>query len=258
MPENNEDRLLGVLRSKEVISNEPAISGWVLDPLRNCTLASRSYFNEGEYKVGATNSALFYGVDQIGSVRRAFASVGSAPAYDYDPYGVALQTTASVMDFGYAGMFSEPASQLNLTWYRAYQPQVGRWFSRDPVGEPVNSPELWFSSPDTIISAFVDQGAYPSLGASWLENGDGPQNGGLYGYVSANPLTYIDPHGLIQWLGPQSGGRICGFINNGWGFRMDYHDNPYTSNLHFHWGRLKGRDSWAGHRPWYAPWQVFY
>jgi|UPI000566943F hypothetical protein len=32
-------------------------------------------------------------VDQIGSVRRVFASTSSAPAYDYDPFGVPLQAT---------------------------------------------------------------------------------------------------------------------------------------------------------------------
>ncbi|MET3524540.1 hypothetical protein [Mesorhizobium abyssinicae] len=35
----------------------------------------------------------YYGTDNIGSVRRAFASVSTAPAYDYDPFGQSLQGT---------------------------------------------------------------------------------------------------------------------------------------------------------------------
>jgi hypothetical protein len=38
-------------------------------------------------------------------VRRVFASAASAPAYSYDPYGNALQGTAPLTDFNYAGMF---------------------------------------------------------------------------------------------------------------------------------------------------------
>ncbi len=68
-------------------------------------------------------------------MRRAFASASSAPAYGYDPYGNALQATAPLTDFGYAGMLYNADSGLYLTQYRAYNPAVGRWLSRDPMGE---------------------------------------------------------------------------------------------------------------------------
>jgi len=93
-------------------------------------------------------------------VRRAFASTSSAPAYSYDPYGNALQGTAPVTDFNYAGMFVEPDSGLSLTLYRAYDPLAGRWISRDPMGE----------------------------------TGDPAFN--LYAYAGGNPILYIDPYGL--------------------------------------------------------------
>jgi RHS repeat-associated protein len=62
-------------------------------------------------------------------------------------------------DFGYARMFIHWPSGLNLTWYRAYSPDLGRWLSRDPLGE---------------------------------------QYGGLnlYDYVMNNPLNSIDLYGL--------------------------------------------------------------
>ena len=96
---------------------------------------TREYFAEGEFVPGSSAQPYFYGPDQIASVRRVFASVTSAPAYSYDPYGKALQSTAPLTDFGYAGMFYNSDSGLYLTQYRAYDPAVGRWLSRDPIGE---------------------------------------------------------------------------------------------------------------------------
>jgi RHS repeat-associated protein len=120
----------------------------------------REYFGEGEFVPGTPGQPYYYGTDQIGSVRRAFAGAGNAPAYSYDPYGNALQATAPVTDFGYAGMFYNADSGLYLTQYRAYDPLAGRWLSRDPIGEA--------SDPA----------------------------GNLYAYVQGNPVSYVDPFGL--------------------------------------------------------------
>jgi YD repeat-containing protein len=48
---------------------------------------TREYYGEGEFVPGSPAQPYYHGVDQLGSVRRAFASTGSAPAYGYDPYG---------------------------------------------------------------------------------------------------------------------------------------------------------------------------
>jgi hypothetical protein len=42
---------------------------------------SREYFAEGEFVPGSPGQPYYYGTDQIGSVRRAFADSGNAPAY---------------------------------------------------------------------------------------------------------------------------------------------------------------------------------
>ena len=99
----------------------------------NVTL--REYYAEGEYLPGTPAQTYYYGPDQIGTVRRVFASTTSAPAFAYDPYGNALQGTAPLTDFNYAGMFYNADSGLYLTQYRAYDPVAGRWLSRDRVGE---------------------------------------------------------------------------------------------------------------------------
>ena len=67
----------------------------------------------------------------------------------------AIQST-----LGYAGMFYHARSGLYLTHYRAYDPRLGRWLSRDPIWEA------------------------------------GGVN--LYGYVGGDPISFIDPYGLAR------------------------------------------------------------
>ena len=63
-------------------------------------------------------------------------------------------------DFQYAGYYYHAASGLNITLNRAYSPFLGRWLTRDPIGE----------------------------------------SGGinLYGYVGGDPVGATDPSGLTE------------------------------------------------------------
>lgn len=149
----------------------PVTTGYVWCGVRLCqarngsNALTRAYFDEGEFVAGTTAQSLFYGPDKLGSVRRVFASTTSAPAYNYDPYGNALQTTSRLTDFGYEQMFYNSESGLYLTPYRAYDPVTGRWLSRDPLGE--------FS--DASLN--------------------------LYRYSSNDPIDLSDPLGLSSCLG---------------------------------------------------------
>jgi RHS repeat-associated protein len=102
-------------------------------------------------------------------VRDVLDQQGNVTAsYDYDPYGKLTNSPAKLPEFGYAGMQYHAASGLYLTKYRVYEPQSGRWLSRDPIEE------------------------------------EGGIN--LYGYVGGDPLNYIDPLGLeslcqaLNWI----------------------------------------------------------
>jgi RHS repeat-associated protein len=122
---------------------------------------TRSYYDEGEFVPGSPGQPHYYGVDQLGSVRRAFASTTSAPAFNYDPYGSPLTGPAPTTDFGFAGLFNHQPSGLNLTWFRVYHPTTARWLSRDPLAE-------------------------------W-----GDPYGNLYPYVAGDSPSKTDPLGLI-------------------------------------------------------------
>jgi RHS repeat-associated protein len=100
----------------------------------------------------------FYAKDHLGSIRDVLDQAGNTVvSYDYDPYGELTNTPPTVPEFGYAGMQYHAGSGLYLTLYRAYDPQTGRWLSRDPIGEA------------------------------------GGIN--LYGYVEGNPVAWVDPTG---------------------------------------------------------------
>ncbi|NCB80634.1 MAG: RHS repeat-associated core domain-containing protein [Bacilli bacterium] len=114
------------------------------------------YYPQGEQINGKNRH---YATDKLGSVMQVVNANGSLLGeLRYDAYGKRELAVGTQPRFGYAGMFRHEPTGLNLTLYRAYNPQTGRWLSRDPIGE----------------------------------------NGGLnvYGYVGNDPLGYVDPLGL--------------------------------------------------------------
>jgi RHS repeat-associated protein len=109
---------------------------------------------------GGVGTSYFYTRDHLGSTRELVDSSGNIQArYDYDPYGrVTLVQGTNIADFQFAGMYIHQPSGLYLTKYRAYDPNAGRWLSRDPIGERVGL--------------------------------------NLYGYCNKDPINNIDPLGL--------------------------------------------------------------
>ena len=122
---------------------------------------TKRFFAQGE-QIGATN--YYYDTDHLGSVREMIDSSGVVRSrYDFDPYGRITKVSGDLeSDFGFTGFYRHQASGLNLTIYRAYDADQGRWLSRDPIGE------------------------------------DGGMN--LYAYIDNNPLNGVDATGLISSL----------------------------------------------------------
>ncbi|WP_183765826.1 MULTISPECIES: RHS repeat-associated core domain-containing protein, partial [unclassified Rhizobium] len=134
----------------------------------------QGYFTEGEFKIGTNDPLLFYGIDHIGSVRRVFQSATNAPAYDYDPWGVTVQTGPALTDYGFAGMFSHSESGLGLTWFRAYNANVGRWISRDPLGEGTSHTFNLYSYAKNAPVVYADRDGQISI-LPWLLRHQAPQ-----------------------------------------------------------------------------------
>ncbi|MBS2005761.1 MAG: hypothetical protein JST01_01890 [Cyanobacteria bacterium SZAS TMP-1] len=122
-----------------------------------------------------TGTNYFYTRDHLGSVRDMTDSSGNVVAhYEYDMWGVPTKTAGALdADFGYAGMYFHQPSGLNLATYRAYNPSLGLWINRDPIGE----------------------------------------RGGtkLYGYVGNDPVGSTDPTGLWVWYGYYGGPAWAGW-----------------------------------------------
>lgn len=88
-------------------------------------------------------------------------SGGVDAAYEYGPFGEAVRSSGIYADenpFRFSTKFADQETGLLYYGYRYYQPQTGRWMSRDPLGE------------------------------------EGGVN--LYSFVSNSPIDYIDPTGL--------------------------------------------------------------
>lgn len=144
--------------------NGAFIRRWLWDGTELCeerdaggTTVTKRFFPQGE-QINGIN--YYFTMDHLGSIREMTDSSGAVQArYDYDPYGRRTKTSGDLdADFGFTGHYYHASSGLNLTLYRLYDANMGRWLSRDPIAE---------------------------------------QDGlNLYGYVKGNPGNFIDPLGL--------------------------------------------------------------
>ena len=132
---------------------------------------TKRYYTQG-VQIGSTN--YYYTRDHLGSIREMTDGTGAVQTrYDYDPYGRRTRLTGTIdADFGFTGHYYHQPSGLHLALYRAYDADLGRWISRDPIGE------------------------------------DGGIN--IYAYVLNNPIILIDPLGLINW--GQVGNGVLGVV----------------------------------------------
>jgi RHS repeat-associated protein len=98
-------------------------------------------------ETGPAAGNYFYTRDHLNSVRELVDNSGNVRArYSYDPYGRRTKVSGDVdADFGFAGMFWSAESGLNHTLFRAYDPQLTRWLSRDPLknAESQEGPNLY-------------------------------------------------------------------------------------------------------------------
>ena len=130
-------------------------------------IVTKRFFAEGEQRLSGSDMGLYYYTrDHLGSVHELTDAVGNLKArYNYGAWGNETIVSGNMTcDFGFTGHYIHQPSGLNLSLYRAYNPTIGRWISRDP-----------------------------------LENAEISQGPNLYAYVGNNPTVLRDPLGLLWY-----------------------------------------------------------
>jgi len=110
-------------------------------------IAKRFYPQGFGLETGTNAGSYYYTRDHLGSIRELTDAAGNVRArYSYDPFGRRTKLSGGVgADFGFAGMFWSSEASLAITRFRAYDPNLGRWLSRDPLrnAETVLGPNLY-------------------------------------------------------------------------------------------------------------------
>jgi RHS repeat-associated protein len=117
----------------------------------------------------------------LGSIRLIFNSQGDVvQELEYDEFGMVLRdTNPGFQPLGYNSGIYDQDTQLVRFGARDYDPMIGRWTTKDPIG---------FAGGDT----------------------------NLYSYVGQNPTSFIDPTGLARgdWLGSGVAHNFLKFRNH--------------------------------------------
>jgi RHS repeat-associated protein len=132
---------------------------------QNDNLKQRFEYGLGHTPVKFTqnNNTYYITSDHLGSPRTITDESGSViKALDYDNFGnvVSDSNESFEIPFGFAGGLKDSDTSLLRFGYRDYDPQIGRWTARDPIG---------FAGGDT----------------------------NLYGYVASDLVNFVDPTGKI-------------------------------------------------------------
>lgn len=124
----------------------------------------------GTYDMASVvDSKRYYLRDHLGSVRNVLGSSGtSLQSIHYGPFGEpSIGTGSEVPPELFTGHYHHVATGLALTPFRQYLPELGRWLSRDPIGEGAgvnlyayveNDPINWTDSLGLIIDISGDKG----------------------------------------------------------------------------------------------------
>ncbi|PXF55877.1 MAG: hypothetical protein C4B58_14500 [Deltaproteobacteria bacterium] len=130
----------------------------------------------------AGGSTYYLTYDQVRSLRIVADSSGNVvKRIDYDSFGNIIEDTNPSFEipFGFAGGLHDRDTGLVRFGYRDYDPDIGRWTAKDPIG---------FAGGDTD----------------------------LYGYCLNNPINAVDPLGLWRWYGNWGGPNWTGGQEGTW------------------------------------------
>jgi len=114
------------------------------------------------YAADTPQGRIFFAYDQVGSLRAVSDEAGTVlKRLTHDSYGNVISDSNPALDIplGFAGGLTDPHTGLTLFGARDYDPTLGRWIAKDPIG---------------------------------FAGGDA----NLYGYCLGDPVNLVDPSGL--------------------------------------------------------------
>jgi RHS repeat-associated protein len=200
---------------------------------------NKQFFDSGE-EIGTTK--YYYTFDHLGGVREMTDAIGTVHArYDYDSWGRQTKLSGDLdADFGYAGYYNYKTTNQYLTLYRLYDPNMGRWLSRDPLGEFVG-PNLYDYVSNDTMNWYDQLGLCPTTppgGAPTSPKGNPDSgNGGL--------ILPNDPSGLPQGWTQDPSHKAP----NGQRFR-----NPQYPGKYLDYDKAQpGQPGWRGKPHWHTP-----
>ncbi len=188
----------------------------------NNTLVTQ-YFSFGQISYTGSGSSLtgtnyYLTRDELNSVREVTDGNGNLiTQYNYTSYGNVTANVGSsgqapsvVSDFQYAGYYYHGSSGLNITLNRAYSSFLGRWLTRDPIGEAGGINLYGYVGGDPV--RWTDPSGLDALGAI-IYGGIGAGLGGIiFGGGGSIVGTFIEPGGgtLAGGFGGATGGAAIG------------------------------------------------
>jgi RHS repeat-associated protein len=153
-------------------------------------------FSRGQYQ---SNAPYFYFRDHLGSVREMTDASGAVVArYDYDPWGRSTTVIGTNKpDFNFTGLYNHAKSGLDMAAYRFYDPDLGRWLNRDPIGE-AGGLNLYGYVRNDPVNLWDPTGENPVAGAL-IGLGLGGPVGAVIGAGIGTGIVVIGGAAVIDW-----------------------------------------------------------